>query len=159
MLDIHVESKLVAIGKEESSLSVWDAAAKKMRWTADNMDLEAVHFSLKATYLFAIENHENDSEGVVCQTTNGARKLSIKIESGWEKFEFTPDEKFLFSGNSKGKIQIWDLSNGKEVGAFRGHTEPIDRLSFSQNGKILATTSWDGTVKVWDVEKLLIHER
>jgi WD40 repeat protein len=150
------KSKMAPFSKNEGSLSVWDAAAKKTLWTEDPIDLTAVQFSPKATYTFAKRDTETGSEGIVFQTTSGARKLSVKIESAWpEKFAFTPDEKFLFSGNSKGKVQIWDLSRGKEVGSFRGHTEPVDRLSFSDDGKSLATTSWDGTVKIWDVEKLL----
>jgi len=150
------KNKMMPFTKNEGPLSVWDAAAKKTLWTQDNIDLTASHFSPRATYTLVKRDTETGSEGIVFQTATGARKLSIKIESAWpEKFAFTPDEKFLFSGNSKGKIQIWDLSKAKEVGSFRGHTEPVDRLSFSDDGKILATTSWDGTVKIWDVQKLL----
>ena len=164
IVGIDLERKMVAYSKykmmpftkNEGPLSVWDAAAKRTLWTENNIDLTAVQFSPKATYTFAKRDSETGSDGIVFQTTTGARKLSIKIESAWpEKFAFTPDEKFLFSGNNKGKFQIWDLSKGKEVASFRGHTDPVDHLSFSDDGKILATTSWDGTVKIWDVQKLL----
>src|ERR1700676_4668339 len=33
-----------------------------------------------------------------------------------------------------------------------GHTDLVDALAFSPDGKQLATASWDGTAIIWDVE-------
>jgi WD40 repeat protein len=34
--------------------------------------------------------------------------------------------------------------------ALKGHTEMVESVSFSHDGKIAASASWDGTVKRWD---------
>jgi WD40 repeat protein len=42
------------------------------------------------------------------------------------------------------------LATGRELHAFTGHTESIRSLSLSGDGSTLASSSWDGTVRIWD---------
>ncbi|MDE0634900.1 MAG: leucine-rich repeat domain-containing protein [Candidatus Poribacteria bacterium] len=52
-------------------------------------------------------------------------------------------------------ISLWDVKTGKKLLSLPGHTEPIETLLFSHDGKILASGSQDGTVLLWDWEKVL----
>lgn len=53
-------------------------------------------------------------------------------------------------------IQLWDVDTGKGLINFNsGHTNPIETLVFSHNGKILASGSLDGTILLWDWEKVV----
>ncbi|MDE0088840.1 MAG: WD40 repeat domain-containing protein [Candidatus Poribacteria bacterium] len=52
-------------------------------------------------------------------------------------------------------IKLWDVETGNSLGILSGHTEPIETLVFSHDGKILASGSNDGTVLLWDWEKIV----
>jgi WD40 repeat protein/tRNA A-37 threonylcarbamoyl transferase component Bud32 len=46
--------------------------------------------------------------------------------------------------------KIWDTASGKELFTLRGHQKDVLSVAYSPDGRYLATTSWDHTIKVWD---------
>ena len=48
-------------------------------------------------------------------------------------------------------VQILDAVDGNKFIPFN-FMDGVSGLDFSPDGKRLATSSWDGTAKVWDVE-------
>lgn len=48
-------------------------------------------------------------------------------------------------------IYVWALATGKCTDVLAGHASPISGLSFSSSTSLLASSSWDKTVRVWDV--------
>ena len=70
---------------------------------------------------------------------------------------FSPDGKILLDTKSIGLpplIQLWDVETGTDLGTLSGHTGNIEMLVFSHDGKMLASGSWDGTVLLWDWDKI-----
>uniref|UniRef100_A0A7S4AGE9 Small-subunit processome Utp12 domain-containing protein n=2 Tax=Pseudo-nitzschia australis TaxID=44445 RepID=A0A7S4AGE9_9STRA len=51
-------------------------------------------------------------------------------------------------------VYAWSLQTGKLLDVYTGHTGPISQLAFPpSNGGVLASASWDGSVKLWDLYK------
>lgn len=48
-------------------------------------------------------------------------------------------------------IYIWSLRTGKLLDTLTGHEGPISALRFNARGTQLASGSWDGTVRTWDL--------
>lgn len=67
---------------------------------------------------------------------------------------YAPDYRYLASGNIKGEILIFRADNFKLIKVISGHSARITELSFSPDGKILASSSYDGTILCWNMEDL-----
>jgi WD40 repeat protein len=48
-------------------------------------------------------------------------------------------------------IILWNLKAAKPIRVFKGHTFKVMAMAISKEGRLLATGSWDRTLKIWDV--------
>ncbi len=54
-----------------------------------------------------------------------------------------------------GVIQLWDVQTGELLSTHAGHKNFVKTMALSKDGKTLATGSWDGTILLWDWEKIV----
>ena len=64
---------------------------------------------------------------------------------------FSPVGTILATAANK-TIRLWDIESGKQKKAFKGHTQLIIDLSFSPDGKMLASIDFYGVIRLWDIE-------
>jgi WD40 repeat protein len=73
---------------------------------------------------------------------------------GVSQVSFSPDDKVLLTtagtaGNAR-HVGLWDVATGKPLHPQIGHNALITGLALSRDGKTLASTSRDGTLRLWD---------
>jgi len=56
------------------------------------------------------------------------------------------------AASRRGEIHIWDTDGLTLRRAWRAHADMIYALAFSPDGRLLASGSWDGAVKLWETE-------
>ncbi|NOQ72915.1 MAG: hypothetical protein GQ574_12980 [Crocinitomix sp.] len=64
---------------------------------------------------------------------------------------FTPNELYIVTGDLDHSFQFWERDAAAPFRTLVGHTSIPSGFDFSTGGENMATSSWDGHVKVWDL--------
>ncbi len=62
---------------------------------------------------------------------------------------FSPDGSLLALARGN-EIHLLRCEDWSEIGHLVGHTRPVTCVAFSKSGTLLVSSSWDGTVRLWD---------
>ena len=96
--------------------------------------------------------------------TTRKRIATLKHTGSVLSVAFGPDGKLLATGcgynmtlerstprHDQDTVRLWNIRTRKHIGTFNGHTDYVESVAFSPNGKTLATGSRDKTIRLWDV--------
>lgn len=56
------------------------------------------------------------------------------------------------SGSSDKTLKLWDISTGKEIIKFVGHSKAVHSIAVSPDGEYVASGSEDRTIIVWHIK-------
>lgn len=121
---------------------------------------EVVHISHDGKYLSSIGNnsylYDVKQDDYLTRLT-----LPHGLEDIFSAAKFSICGKYFAAGTwwregmEKMVICLWEVKTGKQIVTFNGHPTDVHALAFSPDNKLLASTSYDGTILLWDLTPYL----
>ena len=168
-LEFSPDGATLASGTKQGGIQTWNVATGKalavfaMPTAQGNREhILALCFSSDSTLLAAssyelIRIWEVDTGNILLSVHPDAHKQgntwTYRIHP--ELLVFSPDDAILVSGFVGGAIQLWEVTTGDRITVLDGHTQKIETLAFSADGKTLLSTGADGTILLWDWNEVL----
>jgi WD40 repeat protein len=163
------DGRYVASGGDRT-VKLWDARSGRLlhAWAEHRAAVHGLAFQPGSGRLVA-----TDSFGISRVWDSGTGRLFQSPTEEWDvpKTPFqavalSPDGTRLATAGRNNKLRgytfdVWDISSGRKPKRLLGkplepHTQPIQRLAFSPDGKMIASLSADLTAKLWDASSGLL---
>jgi len=116
------DGKTLLSSSRDSTLKLWDIATKKI--------------------IFTVENKSLRKDGAY-----GYNEFNEVYSA-----DFSPDGKFIISGDYQDRLKIWDAKTGQFIRTFADQYSGIHAVSFSPDGQSILSKSNNNTLKLWDSE-------
>lgn len=152
-VDFSPNSRKVALGRTDGSIQLYDLQAGVARQCVPPGGLvQHVRFHPDGTRLAFFRG----TDVVVAEVSSGATLHRLQAgNSGVQSLCWSPDGRHLAYSyhvpeRSEHLVCLYDSIRGTQTAVLDGHQLAVIRTAYSAGGGLVATTSWDGTTRLWD---------
>ena len=142
------DGKTIFTSSDDNTIRRWDAVSGKEIDVIFKMSHPVwIEISPNGTHMLIINGIAQ-----LWDLETGQKLQDFSFDTSALNFwSFSPDGRYVLTGNLHGEVQLWDIETGQEARTFIGHTDPVFAGSFTPDHKYIVTASADKTVRIWDM--------
>ncbi|KAI1074925.1 YVTN repeat-like/Quino protein amine dehydrogenase [Whalleya microplaca] len=140
-------SDLIYTSSQDKTVKVWDAINGTLKHTLVSHAHWVNHLALSTDFVLRTAYYDHTKD---VPTTPEAKRTKAK-----ERFEkaATRQGKLveqIISASDDFTMYLWDPAQGtKPLARLLGHQKQVNHVSFSPDGNLIASASWDNHIKIW----------
>ncbi len=111
-------------------------------------DLYLPRLALRGVHLQGVEMQDANLAGATLRDTTFTQAFDVS----WA-VATSLNGTYWAAGSRRGEVRVWREAGQVLHLAWQAHTDEVPALAFSPDGRTLATGSWDGAIKLWELER------
>ncbi len=139
----------ISHSEKEESLHIWDVNSGKEIFSVKDKRAGGSAFSPDGS-LVALGLWD---QVILCDAATGKRLRTFEGAFISVPLAFSPNGELLAVGTVGGEVILYEVKTGRKISSVRGHASMVTSLSFSPDGRRLASTAnSDQKIKLWDTK-------
>ncbi|CAC22605.1 small subunit processome, U3 snoRNP-associated protein Utp1 [Schizosaccharomyces pombe] len=152
-LQYSSDGQRIITGADDGKIKVWDMNSGFciVTFTQHTSAVSGLCFSKRGNVLFS-----SSLDGSV-RAWDLIRYRNFRTFTAPSRVQFSciavdPSGEIVCAGSQDSfEIFMWSVQTGQLLETLAGHEGPVSSLSFNSSGSLLASGSWDKTVRIWDI--------
>ncbi|NWU00989.1 PWP2 protein, partial [Urocynchramus pylzowi] len=147
------DGQYIVTGGEDGKVKVWNTSSSFcfVTFTEHNSGVTAVTFS-STGYVVLSASLDGTVRAFDLHRYRNFRTFTSPRPSQFSCLAVDSSGEIVAAGSQDSfEIFIWSMQSGRLLDVLAGHEGPISSLSFNPMKCVLASASWDKTVKLWDM--------